>query len=77
MIRQVEAVKARGSDTYPDRSVQYSADWVLANYHDVVAHFFTPDTRGIYDLEGLWIDAGRVSLPETERARRSVRPPRE
>jgi len=34
VIRQVEAVKARGSDTYPDRSVQYSADWVLADFDD-------------------------------------------
>ena len=34
VIHQVEAVKARGSDTYPNRSVQYSADWVLADFDD-------------------------------------------
>ena len=34
VIRQVEAVKARGSDTYPDRNVQYSAEWVLADFDD-------------------------------------------
>ena len=34
MIRQVEAVKARGSDTYPDRNVQYSAERVLADFDD-------------------------------------------
>ncbi|MGA3095427.1 MAG: LPS export ABC transporter periplasmic protein LptC [Bryobacteraceae bacterium] len=34
VIHQVEAVKARGTDTYPDRSVQYSADWVLADFDD-------------------------------------------
>lgn len=43
-------------------SVEASPDWVLVNYDDVVAHFFSPDTRSIYDLEGLWSDAPRVAL---------------
>ena len=34
VIRQVEAVKARGSDSYPDRNLQYSADWLLADFDD-------------------------------------------
>jgi lipopolysaccharide export system protein LptA len=34
VIRQVEAVKALGSDAYPDRKVQYSADWLLADFDD-------------------------------------------
>jgi ribosome-associated protein len=43
-------------------SVEASPDWVLVNYDDVVGHFFSPDTRSIYDLEGLWSDAPRVAL---------------
>ena len=54
-----------------------SCMWVLLDFNDVVVHVFQQHARAYYDLEGLWIDAGRVSLPETERARRSVRPPRE
>jgi ribosome-associated protein len=42
--------------------VESSPDWVLCNFDDVVAHFFTPDKRGTYDLEGLWSDAPRVPL---------------
>jgi lipopolysaccharide export system protein LptA len=34
VIHQVEALKARGSDAYPDRSLQYSADWLLADFDD-------------------------------------------
>lgn len=54
-----EALRPQGTKA---ASVEASSDWVLANYHDVVAHFFTPDTRGTYDLEGLWSDAPRVPL---------------
>lgn len=43
-------------------SVEASPDWVLSNFDDVVAHFFTPDKRSAYDLEGLWNDAPRLSL---------------
>jgi len=54
-----------------------SCVWVLLDFNDVVVHVFQQQARAYYDLEGLWIDAGRVSLPETERTRRSVRPPSE
>jgi ribosomal silencing factor RsfS len=27
-----------------------------------VVHFFTPDKREMYDLEGLWSDADRIPL---------------
>jgi ribosome-associated protein len=47
-----------------------SSMWVLLDFNDVVVHVFQQQARTYYDLEGLWIDAGRVSLPETERARR-------
>lgn len=43
-------------------SVEPSPDWVCLNLDDVVVHFFTPDKREMYDLEGLWSDAARVSI---------------
>ena len=40
-----------------------AASWVLIDFNDVVAHVFQQDARLFYDLEGLWIDAGRISVP--------------
>jgi len=37
--------------------------WVLMDFGDVVVHIFHDDVRGYYDLESLWIDAGRVPVP--------------
>ena len=43
-----------------------TATWVLLDFGDVVVHVFQEDSRRLYDIEGLWIDAGRVSLPEDQ-----------
>jgi ribosome-associated protein len=44
-----------------------AARWVLLDFNDVVVHVFQQDIRIFYDLEGLWIDAARLSLPDPER----------
>ena len=38
--------------------------WVLMDYDDVVIHAFYHPIRAFYDLEGLWMRAPRVRLPE-------------
>ena len=38
--------------------------WVLMDFSDVIVHIFYQPVREFYDLEGLWIDAPRVALPE-------------
>jgi ribosome-associated protein len=43
-----------------------SAQWVIVDYGDVVAHIFHKDVRDFYALEDLWSDAvqERFALPE-------------
>jgi ribosome-associated protein len=55
-----------------------AATWVLMDFGDVVVHVFQEESRAIYDIEGLWIDAGRVPVPPHEGSdgRRLPPPPR-
>lgn len=34
-----------------------SAEWMLLDYVDVVAHIFKGEAREFYDIEGMWADA--------------------
>ncbi len=43
-----------------------AATWVLIDYDDVVVHVFQEDTRRVYDIEGLWMDASRVEVSEVD-----------
>ncbi len=45
-----------------------SARWVLIDFVDIVVHVFEEDSRALYDLDGLWMDARRVPMPEITEA---------
>ena len=38
------------------------AEWIIADYLDVVLHVFTPETRRYYRLEDLWGDVPAVDV---------------
>ncbi len=67
--RQVEAIASGVEGALARNSVRplgvegrENNHWVLLDYGDVIVHVFEDNTRGFYDLEGLWIDAVRVPL---------------
>ena len=39
------------------------AEWVLADYGDLVVHIFSPKAREYYSLERLWRSARTVEIP--------------
>lgn len=45
------------------------ASWVLVDYGDVVVHVFQSESRALYDVGGLWMDARRLPVPAPARGR--------
>jgi ribosome-associated protein len=43
-----------------------AANWVLIDFVDVVVHVFEETARVLYDLDGLWMDARRVPVEDSE-----------
>ena len=41
---------------------QQEAEWIIADYLDVVLHVLTPETRAYYRLEDLWGDVPAVDV---------------
>ena len=39
------------------------AEWVLADYGDLLVHIFSPKARTYYDLERLWRTGKNVAIP--------------
>ena len=70
-VRQVQAIADEVQEQLrkrlsvkPARVEGYnSAEWVLLDYGDFIFHVFEEKSRRFYDLERLWRDAARVSLP--------------
>ena len=49
--------------------------WVLLDYGHVIIHVFYEPARALYDLEGLWMDAKRVSTVSMQNLDGSSRTP--
>ena len=56
--------RKRGGEGYEE------GRWIVLDYGDVMVHLFDAEAREYWDLEHLWSDAKRVSLPATGAASR-------
>ncbi len=59
----VERLKKQGTRAQRVEGHQ-TAEWVLVDYGDFIAHVFDSKARQFYDLERLWRDAARMAIPE-------------
>ncbi|NQU13445.1 MAG: ribosome silencing factor [Desulfobacteraceae bacterium] len=71
--RQVQAISRHVKQKMRDEGFlsdgvegEQEGHWVLLDYGDVVIHLFYQPVREFYDLEGLWIEAPRMSLEDQE-----------
>lgn len=70
--RQVQAIAdeiqeqlKKQLDSRPIRTEGYNtAEWILLDYGDFIAHIFDQKSREFYDLERLWRDAKKVEVPQ-------------
>lgn len=45
--------------------------WVLLDYGHVIIHVFYEPVREFYDLEGLWVDAKRITTPALKKQKKA------
>ena len=57
-----EALRKKGKRALSVEGLPH-AIWVLMDFGDVVVHVFQEESRSLYDLEGLWMDARRLPVP--------------
>lgn len=43
-----------------------NSQWIVIDYGDTMVHVFLPETRSLYDLEGLWNDAVIEDIPDLD-----------
>jgi ribosome-associated protein len=56
VLKKDHRILARSTTGLPE------AAWIVADYHDVVLHVFTAETRAFYRLEDLWSDVPKLAI---------------
>jgi ribosome-associated protein len=57
-----EALRKKAIRPFAVEGLPHGA-WVLMDFGDVVVHVFQDESRQVYDIEGLWLDARRLPVP--------------
>lgn len=60
LIDEVRKIFKQRYEGLPALEGGESQSWMLQDFGNVVLHVFVAEARELYDLEGLWADAGRV-----------------
>jgi ribosome-associated protein len=61
---EIEEQLKKQLNSRPIRTEGYNtAEWILLDYGDFIAHVFDQKSREFYDLERLWRDAKKVDTP--------------
>jgi ribosome-associated protein len=63
-----EALRKKGTRPLAVEGLTH-ASWVLMDFGDVIVHVFQEDSRNLYDLDGLWMDARRIPVPIPDQPR--------
>ena len=63
LAQEIEAACAKKKRRALSTEGTSNAAWVLIDFGDVVVHIFQEEARGLYDIEGLWLDAKRLPVP--------------
>jgi ribosome-associated protein len=57
-----EAMRSKGMRPVAVEGLPHGS-WVLMDFGDVVVHVFMHESRELYDIDGLWLDARRLPVP--------------
>jgi ribosome-associated protein len=63
LAQEIEAACAKKKRRALSIEGTSNASWVLIDFGDIVVHIFQEEARGLYDIEGLWLDAKRLPVP--------------
>jgi len=71
--RQTQALAGHLEETLGKQGIRLrgkegmeTGQWILMDYDEVIVHIFFESAREFYDLEGLWLEATRLSIPSND-----------
>ena len=63
IVESILALVSQSAEARVGLEGEQEGRWVVVDWGDVVIHVFLRELREFYELEKLWADAPRVSLP--------------